>query len=157
MHDDAVDQQDLQQHRNVAGEFDETIDDAAHEPVRRQPKHAENEAEDRCQDHTAKRHQKRVEDADDHRPEVTARRGILDQRLVDVVVRGFVQKIEAEGLAKQLQVRDRVGRNVCDECDEERERQNLQDDASRFLVVPEPGDKVPLPAICLRRSRRRFN
>ena len=144
MDDDPVDQQDVEQDRDIAGEFDNAINDVAGDPVIRQPDNAEQETENGCRDDPEEGDQGGVQDTHQHGPEMGALRRVFDQPLVDVVGRGEAQEIEAEGLAENRQVEHRVVDDVGQKREQQGHGQDLQDDRARILVAPQPEQKIGL-------------
>ena len=82
--DDGVDQQELQQQRDVADDLDVDGGQRVDQPVVRQPRDAHREADDRRQDDADHGDQDRVQEADQEGAAEGAGRAVVDQRLADV-------------------------------------------------------------------------
>ena len=74
-----IPEQDLEQQRQVADQFDVAAGQPRHQPVRRQPSEADNEAEDRRKEDADHRDQQRVQQTDDEDARVAVRFLIRDQ------------------------------------------------------------------------------
>ena len=95
LQDREVPEQELEQQRDVADRLDVDDGEARDQPVGREPRKADDEAEDGRQDDAERRDQQRVEQADPERPAVGRHRAVVDQREADVEARGPVQEAEA--------------------------------------------------------------
>ena len=93
-----VPEQKLQQERHVADQFDIAAGQMRHQPIARQPRDADGEAEHGREHDADAGNQKRVEKPDPERAAERRRaRRIGDQRLADIEARGIVPEAEARG------------------------------------------------------------
>ena len=93
-----VPEQQLQQQRHVADHLDIAGGELRDQPVVRQPRDADDEAEDGREHDADRGDQQRVEQADPERAAVgRGLRGIFDQRLADIEAGGLVPEAEAGG------------------------------------------------------------
>ena len=92
-----VPEQQLQQQRHVADDLDIEAGHPRHQPVLRQPRDADQKAEDGREHDAERRDQQRVEQADPERAAIGRGRRIVDQRLADVEAGGVVPEAEAGG------------------------------------------------------------
>ena len=132
-----VPQQDEQQHRGVAGELDVAVRQARHQPVFRQPEYPDEEAEHGGHDDAEEGHQSRVDQPHHRRAQVRVPVGVLDERLVDVVVGGEPEEFEPEGLVEDGEVGDDVGDHPGHGREHAEQHQDLDGDAADGLVVPQ--------------------
>ncbi|MCY1425033.1 hypothetical protein D9M71_408120 [compost metagenome] len=90
-----VPEEDLQQRRNVAEHLDVDGRQQADQPVLRQTRHTQDEAEDGGEENADHRHQQGVEQADDEYPRVGIGLGVVDQVLGDAEAGAVVEETEA--------------------------------------------------------------
>ena len=152
-HHDPVHEQDVEQHRDVPGELEEHVDDAVDEPVPGQTQDPQRHPERGGGHDSTDRDEQGVEDADRRRDQVRVAGGVVDERGEgDVVGGGGGQEVEAEFLSDRLEVDRDVAEHERDQREDDRHRGDLDDDRSRLLVAPEPGDQ---PAVSDGRGRHR--
>ena len=101
-----VPEQNLQQERHVADQFDVTAGEPRHEPIARQPRNADDKTEHGREYDAETGDQQRVEQADPERAaECRRARRIGDQRLADIEAGGIVPEAETArryGLARRF-------------------------------------------------------
>ena len=102
------DQQNPQQHRDVAEAFDIDRHQLGDEPVLGQAQHARQNSDDGGEHAAQRRDQQRVEDAHERGAAMGRSAVVFDQALVDVIARALAQKAEVEILAERGEVGDRV-------------------------------------------------
>ena len=93
-------------------------------PVRRQARHADDETEQRRQDHTNHGHQQGVEQADDKDAGIAVRFGVVDQMLRDAEAGTALKKVETRGNAPVL----KVGLGIVEEVPAQRDHRHNRDD-----------------------------
>ena len=140
-----IEEQDDQQRRNVAQEFDIDCGDRADQPVGREPRDADDHAEDSGDDDGEQRHNDCVEQPGQHHEAV----GALARRVEE---RGHV---EAGALAQEAEpgsdaATAKIGRRCCwsarpDRANDDHHQEHLEEDAAyQWIVVPAvPGDVQP--------------
>ena len=119
-----IPEQDLQQRRNVAENFHIHRRQFGNDPVLRQPRHADDETEDRCQNHADHCHQQGVEQTDDEDTGIAVRFGVIDQVLSDAESGTALQKAETGGNAPVL----KVGLRVVEQVPAQRDHRHNGDD-----------------------------
>ena len=90
-----IPEQDLEQQRQVADQFDIAAGNPRQQPVRRQPAQRHDKPDHGRKEDADDRDQQRVEQADQKYPGVGVGSGIRNQVLADVKTRGVVEKSEA--------------------------------------------------------------
>ena len=142
-HHDPVDEQDVQQYRDVAGELDEYVDHAADQPVAGQPQDAHGEAEHGREHDAADRDQQGVQDSDRRRDQVGFAGVVVDEGGEgDVVGGGGGQEVEAEFLADRFEIDGHVVQSDCHQGAHHRHGEDLHDDRPCLLVPPEANDRA---------------
>ena len=125
-----VPEQQLQQQRDVAEDLDIDRGDLADEPVRRQPRDADEEAEDGREDDAEDGDVEGVQQADDEGAAVGGIRAVGDERGQDLEAGAVLEEAEAGGDVGALQIGDRVVDDPPEEGDEEDRERDLEDDAA---------------------------
>ncbi len=147
VHDDPVDQQDVQQDRHVAYELGVCVGEFVRQPVPRQAQHAQYESQYGGQRNSADGHEQGVEDPHQHGPEVCGAGTVFDQVLVDVIGGLLPQEAVAEVLAEGLEVDECVANEVGEESEDQRHGNNLDHGGTNRHVVPQSRQ----PALLLQR------
>ena len=148
-----VPEQQLQQQRQVADDLDVAAGELRHEPVLRQPRDADDEAEDGRQHNADGGDQQRVEKADPERAAVGRGGRILDQRLGDVEARGVVPEAEARGDLGAGEIVCGVGDRAPGEERDDKAQHRLIGDAAHLRIVDQR--RFRRGALSSRRLRRR--
>lgn len=99
-----VPEEDLQQWRNVAEDFDINGCQLADHPVRRQASDTNDKAQQGRQDNTDNRHQQGIQQADDEYAGITVRFAVVDQVLSNTETGTVFKKAETRGNTTVLQV-----------------------------------------------------
>ena len=133
-----VPEKELQQQRDVADGLDIAAGEFRHQPILRQPRDADDEADDGGEDDAEPGHQQRIEQPD---PEGAAiGRGLRvegDQRLADVEAGGGVPEAEAGGDVGAVEMIDGVADRAVDQEGNDRAEHDLIEDAADLGVVVE--------------------
>ena len=133
-----VPEQQLQQERQVADHLDIDHRHLGDDPVLRQPRDADDKAEDRGEEDADRRDDEGVEEADQERVAIGRGRGAVgDEGLVDVEAGGRREEAEARGDARRPKVRDRVGGGRVDEKHDDDGEDDLIDDRPQLRIVEE--------------------
>ncbi|MNM98999.1 hypothetical protein D3C81_1115470 [compost metagenome] len=121
-----VPEQDLQQRRDVAKGLHIHGRQLVDHPVRRQPRHTDDETQERRQDDADERHQQGVQQADDEHPCIAVGFHIGNQVLGDAKAGTAVKEVEAGGDTPVLQVGLGVVEQVPAQTDHEDDREDLE-------------------------------
>ncbi len=131
-----VPEQQLQQQRQVADDFDIAGGNFRHQPVARQPRYADDKADDGRKDDADAGHQQRIEQPDPEGAPVSgAARGIFDQRLADIEAGGVFPEPEAGCDVRARKIFDRVAGGAIDQKADGRAERELIDNAADLGVV----------------------
>ena len=141
-----VPEQQLQQQRQIADGLDVARRRFGHQPVLRQPRNADDEAEDGGEHDAEPGHQQRVEQADVERAAVSrGRRVECDQRLADVEAGGMLPKAEAGSDMRPLEIDDGIAGGGEDEKADDRAQRDLIGDAADLGIVVERNPRGERP------------
>ncbi len=130
-----VPEEELKQQRQVADDLDIDHRRLGDDPVVREPRHADQEAEDGGEEDADRGHQHGVDQSDPEGLPVARLGVVVDQRLVDVEAGGVVPELEAQRDASDPHVLgDVAGRLVKQETDD-RDQRHLIEDAAHLRVI----------------------
>ncbi len=146
-----IPEQDLEQGRQIAHQFDIAAGDARKQPVRRQPAERDDKSDQGGEENADHRDQQRVEQTDQKNPRVGIRSGIRDQVLADVKSGRIGQEAEARGDPLRLQIGAGIGDDFVGDPGQHRHEQDLDDEAA----PPRPSPKRTLQFG--NKLRRRFS
>ncbi|MNZ93776.1 hypothetical protein D3C78_1128610 [compost metagenome] len=125
-HHGEVPEEDLQQRRNVAEGLDVDGRQFAYQPVRREPRHPEDEAEDGREEDADDRNQQGIEQTDDEDPAVAVAFVVVDQMLGDTETGALLEEVEAGENPAFFQVGLGVLEQVPAQCDDRDDRDDLK-------------------------------
>ena len=134
---DGVDEQELEEDRDVAHRLDVDGGEARHEPVARQAGDADGEADDGRQDDADDGDHDRVDEADDEGAGEGVGGRVVDRGLRDREARGALQEAEARRDAEAREVDERVVDEVGDGAEDDDDGDELVDDRADARVVVE--------------------
>ena len=134
--DRVVPEEDLQQERHVAQRLDVHGGEPGDQPVLREPRDADEEAKCGRAHDAQRRHQKRVQDADDERAAVGRLLGVFDQRLGDAEASGVIEKAKTGGDVLAREADDGVARKIGDDEHNHTQCNRLEQDGARTPVAP---------------------
>ena len=134
-----IPEQDLEQERQVADEFDVAAGEPREQPVGAQPRKPDDEAEDGREHDAEHRHQQRVEQADEEDAAVGVLLAVGDQRLADAEAGRIVEKAKSEPDVLGFEVGAGVDREFDAEPDDRRQHRELVEGAAELRIVVEGG------------------
>ena len=141
-----IPEQDLEQQRQVADQFDIAAGNARQQPVRRQPAERHEESDHGGKEDADDRDQQRVEQADEEHAGIGVGSGIRNQALADVKARRVRQKAEAGRDPLRLQIGAGVGDDLVADPGQRRDEQDLEDKSAPARAAaeraPQSGDKL---------------
>ncbi len=127
-----VPEQNLQQERDIADQFDIAAGQSCHQPIARQPRDADREAEHGSKDDAEAPDQKCVEKADPERiAEGGCARRVRDQRLADVESGSIVPEAKARGDVGCSEIARGVDGGSIDETSDDRDERSLERQAAK--------------------------
>ncbi len=130
-----IPEQDLEQERQVANELDITAGEPRQEPIGRQSRNADEEADHGRQHDADPGHQQRVEQAHEEHAAVGVRFVIGNERLVDAEAGDLVEEAEAARDVLRVEIGLGVERELVAEPQHRREQYELIDNGAGLGVV----------------------